>query len=114
MQSPSGVPHTDGATRRVVRLYYLDWLCVLSILAMFIYHLTRFFNMEVWLVKNPTWHPCVEVWSWPTTAWLGYSFVQWSIPDLFKRRFNLMRFLFGMKPLRKQPAARSREAFLPR
>ena len=62
---------------------------------------------------------------------VGYFVVQWSIPDLFKwvtillaslaiimgiyefliRRFNVMRFLFGLKPLSKQPAARSREAF---
>jgi hypothetical protein len=64
---------------------------------------------------------------------VGYFVVQWPIPDLLKwaiilvvsltsimaiyefliRRFNIMRFLFGLKPLRKQPAARSREAVLP-
>jgi hypothetical protein len=35
------------------------------------------------------------------------------IYEFLVRRFNVMRFLFGLKPLRKQPAARSREAFLP-
>jgi glucans biosynthesis protein C len=65
---------------------------------------------------------------------VGYFVVQWPIPDLLKwliilvtsftvimviyefliRRFNVMRFLFGMKPLRKQPAVRSRAAFLTR
>jgi glucans biosynthesis protein C len=65
---------------------------------------------------------------------VGFFAVQWSIPDLFKwviillasltiimgiyefliRRFNVMRFLFGMKPLRKQPAARPREALVTR
>jgi hypothetical protein len=57
---------------------------------------------------------------------VGYFVVQWAIPDLLKwgiillvsfsiimllyeflvRRFDVMRFLFGMKPRRKAPAAR--------
>jgi len=34
------------------RLYYLDWLRVLAILTVFVYHSTRFFNLEDWHVKN--------------------------------------------------------------
>jgi hypothetical protein len=65
---------------------------------------------------------------------VGYFVVQWLIPDVLKwviilvtslaiimaiyefliRPFNVMRFLFGLKPLRKQPAVQSREALLPR
>jgi len=65
---------------------------------------------------------------------IGYFVVQWLIPDLLKwviilvtslaiimaiyewliRPFNVMRFLFGLKPLRKQPAVRSREALATR
>ena len=52
------------------RLYYLDWVRVLAILAVFVYHSTRFFNMETWHVKNPTWYPWVEVWNRFATAWL--------------------------------------------
>ena len=52
------------------RLYYLDWLRVLAILAVFVYHSTRFFNMETWNVKNPTWYPWVEVWNRFATTWL--------------------------------------------
>jgi glucan biosynthesis protein C len=52
------------------RLYYLDWLRVLAILAVFVYHSTRFFNMETWNVKNPTWYPWVEAWNRFATAWL--------------------------------------------
>jgi glucan biosynthesis protein C len=52
------------------RLYYLDWLRVLAILTVFVYHSTRFFNMETWMVKNPTWYPWVEVWNRFATAWL--------------------------------------------
>jgi len=52
------------------RLYYLDWLRVLAILTVFVYHSTRFFNMETWNVKNPTWYPWVEVWNRFATTWL--------------------------------------------
>jgi glucan biosynthesis protein C len=52
------------------RLYYLDWLRVLAILTVFLYHSTRFFNMETWNVKNPTWYPWVEVWNRFATTWL--------------------------------------------
>ena len=65
---------------------------------------------------------------------VGYFIVQWAIPDVLKwalivvtsfalimgiyelliRRFNLMRFLFGMKPLSVQPVAQQREAVLAR
>src|SRR5512136_1600065 len=60
----------ESTTRGPVRLYYLDWLRVLGILAVFVYHSTRLFNMEEWLVKNPTWYPWVEVWNRFATAWL--------------------------------------------
>jgi glucan biosynthesis protein C len=52
------------------RVYYLDWLRVLGILAVFIYHSSRFFNMEDFMVKNPTWYPGVEVWNRFATSWL--------------------------------------------
>ncbi len=152
---PAGGETTTA--RGAVRLYYLDWLRVLAILTVFVYHSTRFFNLEDWHVKNPTWYPAVEVWNVFAGTWIlnfstpfltyaseavlpfyilhqtvllsvGYFVVQWPIPDLLKwaiilpaslaiimmiyefliRRFNVMRFLFGLKPLRKQPAARSR------
>jgi hypothetical protein len=65
---------------------------------------------------------------------IGYFVVRWAIPDLAKwgiifvssfavimalyeyvvRRFNVMRILFGMKPLQKQAAIKTREAVLAR
>jgi peptidoglycan/LPS O-acetylase OafA/YrhL len=51
-------------------LYYLDWLRVLAIFTVFVYHSTRFFNMEYWSVKNSTWYPGVEAWNRFATAWL--------------------------------------------
>jgi len=53
-----------------VRLYYLDWLRVLAILTVFVYHTSRLFNVEDWNVKNPTWYPWVEVWNGFATTWM--------------------------------------------
>ena len=52
------------------RVYYLDWLRVLAILTVFVYHTSRLFNVEDWAVKNPTWYPGVEVWNRFATSWL--------------------------------------------
>ncbi len=52
------------------RLYYLDWLRVLAILGVFVYHTSRLFNMEDWNVKNPIWYPWVEVWNGFAMTWM--------------------------------------------
>jgi peptidoglycan/LPS O-acetylase OafA/YrhL len=43
--------------KAVARNRWLDWLRVLAILVVFVYHTFRFFNVEDWHVKNPTWYP---------------------------------------------------------
>ena len=50
-------------TKPSVRKNYLDWLRVLGILFVFIYHSTRLYNVEDWVVKNNIWYPSVEVWN---------------------------------------------------
>jgi glucan biosynthesis protein C len=52
------------------RVYYLDWLRVLAILTVFVYHTSRFFNVEDWNVKNPIWYTWVEVWNRFATTWM--------------------------------------------
>jgi glucan biosynthesis protein C len=52
------------------RLYYLDWLRVLAILGVFVYHTSRLFNVEDWSVKNPIWYPWVEVWNGFAMTWM--------------------------------------------
>ena len=61
--------------RAATRNHWLDWLRVLAILIVFVYHSTRFFNMGDWHVKNPTWYPWVEVWN-------GFA-VTWMMPLIF-------------------------------
>jgi glucan biosynthesis protein C len=48
-------------TRTATRRYDLDWLRVLAILTIFIYHTMRFFNSESWHIKNPTTYFVMDV-----------------------------------------------------
>jgi glucan biosynthesis protein C len=57
-------------TEPVQRKVYLDWLRVLGVLAVFVYHTTRFFNTGDWHVKNPTVYPWLDVWDGFATTWL--------------------------------------------
>lgn len=61
--------------KKVTRNNYLDWLRVLAILFVFVYHSTRFFNLEDWEVKNPVRYEWVEVWN--VFAW------NWMMPIIF-------------------------------
>jgi glucan biosynthesis protein C len=48
-------------TKSIQRRFDLDWLRVLAILSVFLYHSTRFFNLEDWHVKNPFTYAWVEI-----------------------------------------------------
>ncbi|HEX6271128.1 MAG TPA: acyltransferase family protein [Anaerolineales bacterium] len=57
-------------TKTTQRRYDLDWLRVLGILVVFIYHSSRFYNVEDWIVKNDIWYPSVELWNAFATTWM--------------------------------------------
>lgn len=57
-------------TKTVQRRFDLDWLRVLAILTVFIYHTTRFFNSEYWHVKNPTFYLVVDVLETTLANWI--------------------------------------------
>lgn len=57
-------------TKFVQRRYDLDWLRVLGILFVFIYHSSRLYNVEDWAVKNNIWYPWVEVWNGFATSFM--------------------------------------------
>ena len=57
-------------TKAITRRYDIDWLRVLAILSVFIYHSTRFFNNEDWHVKNPVTYHLVDVWNSFASSWL--------------------------------------------
>jgi len=52
------------------RRYDLDWLRVLGVLLVLVYHSTRFYNVEDWNVKNNIWYPSVEVWNGFSTSFM--------------------------------------------
>jgi len=57
-------------TKIVRRRYDLDWLRVLAILTIFIYHTTRFFISEDWHIKNPTTYFFMDVLETILTNWI--------------------------------------------
>jgi peptidoglycan/LPS O-acetylase OafA/YrhL len=48
----------------------LDWLRVLVILTVFVFHCGRFFDTEGWHVKNPVRHESVMIWTGFLVTWM--------------------------------------------
>ena len=59
-------------TKSISRKYYLDWLRVIMILSVFVFHSLRFFDLDGWHIKNPATH-----WS---AGVLVYSLAVWLMP----------------------------------
>ena len=57
-------------TKTTQRRYELDWLRVMVILTVFIYHSARFFNLDGWHVKNLTLSWGVEIWEQFLATWM--------------------------------------------
>jgi len=95
--------NTDTSNRR----YELDWLRVLAILIVFLYHSTRFFNLGDWHVKNIHTYVWVEMWNMFATRWMMPLFFIISGASLFHaigksgdwRRFYVDKFLRLMIPV---------------
>jgi hypothetical protein len=65
------------------RRYELDWLRVLAILTVFVYHSSRFFNLGEWHVKNINTFVWVEIWNVFATRWMMPLFFIISGASLF-------------------------------
>ena len=50
--------------------YDLDWLRVLVILTVFVFHCGRFFDTDGWHVKNPVRHESVMIWTGFLVTWM--------------------------------------------
>jgi hypothetical protein len=89
------------------RRYEFDWLRVLAILVVFLYHSTRFFNLGDWHVKNVDTYVWVELWNVFATRWIMPLFFIISGASLFYaigkstgwRKFYADKFLRLMIPL---------------
>ncbi len=94
---------TDTSNRK----YELDWLRVLAILVVFLYHSTRFFNLGDWHVKNVNTYVWVEIWNVFATRWMMPLFFIISGASLYYaigksdgwRRFYVDKFLRLMIPV---------------
>ena len=89
-----------------LRLYYIDWLRVLSMLAVFLYHNNRFFNAEDWHVKNAQlsqassiFENIIGVWMMPMLFVLSGAAVFYSLKSRTAGKFCLERFLRLFVPL---------------
>jgi len=65
------------------RRYELDWLRILAILTVFLYHSSRFFNLGDWHVKNGNTFVWVEIWNVFATRWMMPLFFIISGASLF-------------------------------
>jgi len=89
------------------RRYEFDWLRVLAILVVFLYHSTRFFNLGDWHVKNVNTYVWVEIWNVFATRWMMPLFFIISGASLFYavgksggwRRFYVDKFIRLMIPV---------------
>lgn len=52
------------------RRYDLDWLRVILILMIFVFHSGRFFDQMYWHVKNPATYPSLDIWAGFLTSWV--------------------------------------------
>lgn len=52
MNTTSADSQSESSNRKSVRLYYLDWLRVLAILGVFLFHAVHPFDMFPWEIKN--------------------------------------------------------------
>jgi peptidoglycan/LPS O-acetylase OafA/YrhL len=54
----------------VQRRYELDWLRIIAILLVFVFHTARFFDAMDWHVKNPVTYPALDTASIFITSWM--------------------------------------------
>jgi hypothetical protein len=71
------------------RRYDIDWLRSIAMLAVF-FHCTRFFDTEGWHVKNAEQSDLLFI----TAIWFPLTL---ALYELLVRRFNVVRFPFGMR-----------------
>jgi len=75
MQSQVTAEQTASAHRESARLHYLDWLRVLAILMVFLYHASKPFDVNTWHVQNAQRSEGIMV-------FLGF-FYPWGMPFFF-------------------------------
>lgn len=75
MQGQIVAHQADSVTQEAVRLHYLDWLRVIAILGVFLFHVTLVFSDFDYHIKNAEKSPAI-------TVFLGFLF-PWGMPLFF-------------------------------
>jgi len=96
----------SGATTKPNRLYYVDWLRVLAMLSIFLYHSNRFFTMSSWHISNAErslvssiFEEAFNLWMMPLFFVLSGAAVYYSLKSRASRGFIKERFLRILIPL---------------
>lgn len=66
---PQTASRTAAEATPSTRNYCLDWLRVLAILVIFVFHCTRPFDTDDWNIKNPTTYLAVDIWKEFAITW---------------------------------------------
>ncbi len=107
-QPPSPSPSASGgrAVYPVSRWYYLDWLRVLAILTVFLFHITKIFNYDYFFIKNrqlnwgmTLFDRIVELWGMPLLFVLAAVAMSFSLTSRDNRHFLAERFKRLIIPL---------------
>ncbi len=57
-------------TKNAVRRFDLDWLRIIGILSVFLYHSTRFFNLDYWHIKNVNTYAFLQIFTRLMDVWM--------------------------------------------
>ena len=87
------------------RRYDLDWLRMLAILTVFMFHSGRFFDTDGWHIKNPTTYFGAQVW----TTFLA----NWLMPLVFVISGASVFYALGSRGVRKFVDDKVRRLFVP-
>jgi len=93
-------------TKRTERQYFIDWLRIILILSVFMYHIGMFFNTWDWHVKNPTEYG----------GFLKNSMIflaQWRMPLLFLISGAGTYYALGKRTTRRYLGERSKRLMIP-
>jgi peptidoglycan/LPS O-acetylase OafA/YrhL len=105
MQSQIVSVQTDSASRKSVRLHYLDWLRVLAILGVFLFHAVHPFDFFDWHIKN------AEL-SMTVTVVLGLLF-PWGMPFFFLIAGTGSWFALGRRTAGQYAIERTKRLLIP-
>ena len=96
---------TNQSSVRPPRRHDIDWLRVLGMGAVFVFHCARFFDADDWHVKN-------GVLSEVATVWVRFS-VQWMMPLFFLLSGISSWYSLGSRPASTYLASRVKRLLIP-